>query len=121
MTRHPFSNKYSYIHFSVEPPCTDALKLRKTMQDGLAEVFGVTASGTYLDILWIAEGGSDVIIRLAVQSVMSKKTIFVSNELNIRDTPNFLAAVVATTTPPRFSMIKETCFLPSLLSKEIST
>ncbi|KAJ8593465.1 hypothetical protein M405DRAFT_731452 [Rhizopogon salebrosus TDB-379] len=104
MTRHPFSNKYSYIHFSVEPPCTDALKLRKTMQDGLAEVFGVTASGTYLDILWIAEGGSDVIIRLAVQ-----------------DTPNFLAAVVAATTPPRFSMIKETCFLPSLLSKETST
>jgi len=74
------------------------------MQDGLAETFGVTASGTYLDILWIAEGGSDVIIRLAVE-----------------DAPNFLAAVVATTTPPRFSMIKETCFLPSLLSKEIST
>jgi hypothetical protein len=72
MTRHPFPKKYSYIHLSITPPCTDALKIRKTMQDGLAEAFGVTASGTYLDILWIAEVGSDVIIRLAAESVMSK-------------------------------------------------
>jgi len=82
MTRHPFSKKYSYIHLSITPPCTDALKIRKTMQDGLAEAFGVTASGTYLDILWIAEVGSDIIIRLAAESVMSKKIIFACDEFN---------------------------------------
>jgi len=72
MTRHPFSKKNSYVHFSIKPPCTDALKIRKTMQDCLVEAFGVTASGTYLDILWIAEDGSNVIIRLAAESVPSK-------------------------------------------------
>ncbi|OAX36926.1 hypothetical protein K503DRAFT_268521 [Rhizopogon vinicolor AM-OR11-026] len=105
MTRHLFAKKYSYIHFSIKPPCTDALKIRKTVQDGLEEAFGVTTSGTYLDILWIAEGGSNVIIRVAT-----------------KDASKFLAAVVTTTMSPRLSMIKETCFLPSLLlSKETST
>jgi hypothetical protein len=69
MTRHPLSNNHSYILLSINPPCADALKLRKAMQDGLMETFGITASGTYLDILWIAESGSEVVIRLAEKSV----------------------------------------------------
>lgn len=71
MTRRLFSNRHSYIHFSINPPCTDALKLRKAIQDGLAETFGITASGTYLDILWIAESGSEIVIRLSEESVTS--------------------------------------------------
>lgn len=92
------------------------------MQDSLAEAFGVTASGTYLDILWIAEDGSNVILRIVAESVMSKKFIFAGNELDIRDAPNLLAAVVTTTMGSlRFSMVRETSFLPSLLSNERST
>ncbi|KAG1721966.1 hypothetical protein EDB19DRAFT_1770323, partial [Suillus lakei] len=78
-----------------------ALKLRKSMQDGLAETFGITAAGTYLDILWIAESGSEVVVRLSVE-----------------DAPKLTAAVVITPASPRFSMIKQTNFLPSILSKE---
>lgn len=46
------------------------------MQDGLGETFGITASGTYLDILWIAESGSAVVIRLSEKSVTG--IIFIS-------------------------------------------
>jgi hypothetical protein len=71
MTRHPFSKKQTYIMLSINPPCADALRLRKVMQDGLTETFGITASGTYLDILWIAESGSEVVIRLSEELVTS--------------------------------------------------
>ncbi|KAG1732654.1 uncharacterized protein EDB91DRAFT_1226481 [Suillus paluster] len=101
MTRHPSLKKHSYIHFSISPHCADALKLRKSMQDGLTETFGITASGTYLDILWIAESGSDIVIRISIE-----------------DAPKLMAAVVITPASPRFSMIKHTNFLPSLLSRE---
>ncbi|KAG1852124.1 hypothetical protein DFJ58DRAFT_416287 [Suillus subalutaceus] len=102
MTRHPFSKKQSYILLSINPPCADALKLRKAMQDGLMETFGITASGTYLDILWIAESGLEVVIRLSEE-----------------DAPKLMAAVVITPASPRLSAIKQTNFLPSLtLSKE---
>ncbi|KAG2344632.1 hypothetical protein BDR05DRAFT_961537 [Suillus weaverae] len=97
MARHPLSKNHSYIHLSINPPCADALKLRKVMQDGLAETFGITASGTYLDILWIAESGSEVVIRLSEE-----------------DAPKLMAAVVITPASPRFSTIKQTSFLPSL-------
>ncbi|KAG2757710.1 hypothetical protein P692DRAFT_201734647, partial [Suillus brevipes Sb2] len=96
MTRHPLSNNHSYILLSINPPCADALKLRKAMQDGLMETFGVTASGTYLDILWIAESGSEVVIRLAE-----------------KDAPRVMAAVVITPASPRISTIRQTNFLPS--------
>lgn len=101
MTRRLFSNRHSYIHFSINPPCTDALKLRKAIQDGLAETFGITASGTYLDILWIAESGSEIVIRLSEE-----------------DAPKLMAAVVITPVSPRFSTIKQTNFLPSLTSSK---
>ncbi|KAG2117724.1 hypothetical protein DEU56DRAFT_747955 [Suillus clintonianus] len=101
MTRHPSLKKHSYIHLSINPPCADALRLRKSIQDGLAETFGITASGTYLDILWIAESGFEVVIRLSIE-----------------DASKVMAAVVITPASPRFSLIKQTNFLPSLLSKE---
>lgn len=96
MTRHPLSNNHSYILLSINPPCADALKLRKAMQDGLMETFGITASGTYLDILWIAESGSEVVIRLSE-----------------KDAPRVMAAVVITPASPRISTIRQTNFLPS--------
>jgi hypothetical protein len=76
MTRHLLSKKHSYILLSINPPCADALKLRKAMQDGLMETFGITASGTYLDILWIAENGSEAVIRLSEKSVHESLTFF---------------------------------------------
>lgn len=96
MTRHPLSKNHSYILLSINPPCADALKLRKAMQDGLMETFGITASGAYLDILWIAESGSEVVIRLSE-----------------KDAPKLMAAVVITPASPRISTIRQTSFLPS--------
>lgn len=85
------------------------------MQDGLMETFGITASGTYLDILWIAESGSEVVIRLAEKSVHEYDIFFLPpvTQIDIRDAPKVMAAVVITPASPRISTIRQTNFLPS--------
>ncbi|KAH7924200.1 hypothetical protein BV22DRAFT_1013791 [Leucogyrophana mollusca] len=90
-------SSYHYICFAISPSCSDELKIRKTLHDALTQMFGVTSS-TYLDILSITEGGGEVVLRI--------------REL---DASRLAAAVVASTASPRFSLIKESPFLPSLL------
>ena len=60
---------YHYIRLAVSPSNNDALGLRKTLQDALAQTFGITASSTYIDILWVADGGEEFVIRLGNRSV----------------------------------------------------
>jgi len=62
--QHSFPSRYHYIRLAVSPPNPDALSLRKTLQDSLTQTFGVTASSTYIDILWVAEGGEQFVVRV---------------------------------------------------------
>ena len=62
MVQHVLPPEYYYIRFSVSPPC-DVLAIRKALQDSLAQSFGITSSNTYMDVLWVAEGGGEVVIR----------------------------------------------------------
>jgi hypothetical protein len=62
--QHILQSPNHYIRFSISPPCEDALTLRKSIQDGLTQTFGITSSNTYMDILWIAEDGSETVIRV---------------------------------------------------------
>ena len=64
MQRHRLSQNYDYIRLSITPPCTDAITLRKTIQDALGQSFGMVSSHTYLDILWIGEDGKEMVIRM---------------------------------------------------------
>jgi hypothetical protein len=34
-------------------PSAEELTLRQTLQENLAQAFGITASGTHLDVLWV--------------------------------------------------------------------
>lgn len=54
-----------YIKFSVNPACLDALTIRKSVQDALLQSFGLTYANIYMDILWLAETGGEVVIRLS--------------------------------------------------------
>ena len=61
-----------YVRFSVDPPTTDALTVRKALQDALLQSFGLTAANIYIDILWIAEGGGEVVIRVGSRYVQTQ-------------------------------------------------
>ena len=56
-----------YLKFSVDPHCSDALTVRKTIQDALLQSFGLTSANIYLDVLWLAEDGTGVVIRVQTQ------------------------------------------------------
>lgn len=59
-----FKAAYHYLRFAVSPACQDALTIRKLLQDALLQSFGLTSANTYMDILWLSEEGTDVVIRL---------------------------------------------------------
>ncbi|EIW56473.1 uncharacterized protein TRAVEDRAFT_127397 [Trametes versicolor FP-101664 SS1] len=94
-------SSHRYIRFAVSPPCTDALTLRKTIQDALGQSFGLVSSHTYVDLLWLADDGTAVVVRIGET-----------------DAPKLLAAVTASNATPRLSVVKESSFLPALLCAE---
>jgi hypothetical protein len=71
---HSLSSEYHYIRLAVYPSNGDALVLRKTLQDSLTQTFGITASATYIDILWVADGGEQFVVRVRNGSVFSWRT-----------------------------------------------
>ncbi|KAI1790548.1 hypothetical protein LXA43DRAFT_482963 [Ganoderma leucocontextum] len=93
------SPAHHYIRFGVSPPCADPLTIRKSIQDALGQSFGLVSSHTYLDVLWLSDDGAALVIRIG-QS----------------DAPKLLAAVAAANVGPKLSLLKESTFLPSLLS-----
>ena len=64
MHRRPLKTDQHYVRFTVDPPCTDGLTVRKTLQDALLQSFGLISANTYIDILWVAEDGREVVIRV---------------------------------------------------------
>ncbi|KAF8228729.1 hypothetical protein L208DRAFT_1290017 [Tricholoma matsutake] len=99
---HSFPSEHHYIRLAISPPNNDTLVLRKTLQDSLTQTFGITSSSTYIDILWVADGGDQFVIR-------------VGNG----DAAKILAAIVVWSNSPRITILKESPFLPSLLSTDI--
>ncbi|KAG8215190.1 hypothetical protein J3R82DRAFT_8723 [Butyriboletus roseoflavus] len=53
-----------YIRLSMEPRCTDVLRIRKSLQDALADMFGLTFASTYVDVLSVNEPGSETVVRV---------------------------------------------------------
>ncbi|RXW13190.1 hypothetical protein EST38_g12664 [Candolleomyces aberdarensis] len=55
-----------YIHFSIIPPLNDALRLWKSLSDALHQAFGATSAAVNIsiDVLWLAEDGKDVVLRV---------------------------------------------------------
>ncbi|KAJ7576900.1 hypothetical protein C8J56DRAFT_799242 [Mycena floridula] len=83
-----------YLRLSVSPATTDLLSLRQAIQVSLAQMFGEVMANVYLDILWVAEEGTAMIIGVA---------------------PNEAKKVLAAL-PMTMSLVKQSSFLPSLLS-----
>ncbi|TFK71229.1 hypothetical protein BDN72DRAFT_837985 [Pluteus cervinus] len=90
--------QYHYLRLSLSPPTQDIFRIRKVLETALTQSFGITAAGTQLDVLWLADTGEEVIIRVQDD-----------------DAPRVLAALVATNDLPRMSLVQESPFLPSLV------
>jgi hypothetical protein len=59
----PLPQTYHYIRFSISPPSADPLLLRDALRAALAQSFGIVLSHAYLDVLWVADSGTECIIR----------------------------------------------------------
>ncbi|KAK7447089.1 hypothetical protein VKT23_014303 [Stygiomarasmius scandens] len=93
---HDVSGMKAYHHHYLRlstTPSTDALAIRQTIQKSLADSFGSTMAGTYVDILWVGEDGQSVI------------------RVNPADKPAILQAIASSS----FSLVKESRFLAALL------
>ncbi|KAI0697789.1 hypothetical protein BC835DRAFT_1542575 [Cytidiella melzeri] len=93
------TSSYHYLRFAITPACTDALTLRKLLQDALLQSFGLTCANTQMDILWIADDGTETVLR-------TRPT----------DATKVMAAAAASTATINMSLVKDSPFLPSLLS-----
>ena len=58
------SSTNHYLRFAISPACPDELTVRKAFQDALLQSFGLTSANIYLDILWLAEDGAEVVVRI---------------------------------------------------------
>ncbi|KAI4525134.1 hypothetical protein K525DRAFT_192297 [Schizophyllum commune Loenen D] len=87
-----------FCRFSLSPACSDALTLRKTLEDALEQTFGATSARSAIDILWTSDDGTQVLVRTAAG-----------------DAPKLLAAVATYDGSLRLTLMKESPFLPSLL------
>ncbi|KAJ7271169.1 hypothetical protein C8J57DRAFT_1065119 [Mycena rebaudengoi] len=80
------------------PPTVDALALRQALQESLAQSFGLTASGTHVDVLWV-DGRGRGVVRVDTGE----------------DATRVLASIASSSAPPRLELIRASSFLPSLL------
>ena len=62
---HQIKSNQHYIRFSLDPPCEDAMIVRKALQDALLQSFGLTSANLYIDVLWLSGDGRQTVIRLA--------------------------------------------------------
>jgi hypothetical protein len=61
---------YHYICLGISPRPSDALTIRKHIADALSETFGLSAGGTYIDILSTLNNGSECVIRVRQKYVI---------------------------------------------------
>ncbi|KAI0062981.1 hypothetical protein BV25DRAFT_1825044 [Artomyces pyxidatus] len=104
---HPLPHEHHYIRFSLAPPCADALAIRHAVHDALAirhavhdalaQSFGLASSGTYVDVLWVAEDGGECTVRTRPG-----------------EAARVMAAVAVSAGRLRLSVQKESPFLPSV-------
>ena len=72
-----------YLRVSIKPPTPDVLTIRKSISDALTQTFGQTSAMTYLDIFWINDEGSSVVIRVHKEQVLFCPPSFVRSPFKL--------------------------------------
>ncbi|KAJ4480869.1 hypothetical protein J3R30DRAFT_3287989, partial [Lentinula aciculospora] len=91
-----------YLRLKLLPKIPSELSIRQSLHRALLDSFGTTGGSIHLDVLWVSDDGSETVVRVNPRRVSSK---------------NVLAAATSSASP-KFQLVKESPFLPSLLSAE---
>ncbi|KAF9497399.1 hypothetical protein BDN71DRAFT_609573 [Pleurotus eryngii] len=75
----------------------DVLSLRQAIQESVASNHGMTMASVTLDVMWWCNGTKRMIVRL-----------------DKRDAMKVMAAIAASNSVPRMTVISDTAFLPAL-------
>ncbi|KAE9401842.1 hypothetical protein BT96DRAFT_1089496 [Gymnopus androsaceus JB14] len=94
-------SNHHYLHLALQPRVPGALSIRQSIHEALLESFGITGGSIHLDVLWVSDDGSEIVLRVDPQ-----------------DASNVLAAATVSSSP-KMQLIKESPFLPSLLSRDV--
>ena len=73
MTLSHLQPTHHYIRLSMQPRCTEVLLMRKSIQDALTDMFGVTFASTYIDVLFVNELGSETVVRVNPEYVQVRR------------------------------------------------
>ncbi|KAJ7055197.1 hypothetical protein C8F01DRAFT_462848 [Mycena amicta] len=102
--------RFEYLLLRTCPP-SEALTIRQTLQESLAQSFGLTASDSHLDVLWVGATPQD--------SEQGKEYgTCVVRVASGTDASRVRAAITASVASPRMELIRNSTFLPSLLVQE---
>ncbi|KAJ3742800.1 hypothetical protein DFH05DRAFT_1401224 [Lentinula detonsa] len=93
------TSTHHYLHLKLQPKITSELSIRQSIHQALLDSFGITGGSIHLDILWISDDSAEIIVRV-----------------DPRDARNVLAAATSLSSP-KIQLVKESHFLPSLLSR----
>ncbi|KAJ7613728.1 hypothetical protein DFH06DRAFT_1109032 [Mycena polygramma] len=96
-----------YLLLRTSPP-VEELALRQALQENLTQAFGLTASGTHIDVLWVSSKATE-------KDAAGRALVRVDDG---DDATRVLASIVASSSAPRLALIKASGFLPSLLVDE---
>ncbi|KAJ7613737.1 hypothetical protein DFH06DRAFT_1014742 [Mycena polygramma] len=95
-----------YLLLRTSPP-VEELALRQSLQENLAQAFGLTASGIHIDVLWVDSKTE--------KNATGRALIRVDHG---DDATRVLVSIVPSSFAPRLALIKASGFLPSLLVDE---
>ncbi|KAI6148125.1 hypothetical protein BKA82DRAFT_1007348 [Pisolithus tinctorius] len=123
MSLTPLSANHHYLRLSITLPVrtadsepdedVDVLTIRKALQDALGDSFGITSAGTYIDVLAVTKWSTGG-VRVGGRDPWGEVIV----RAHTSDAPKILAAITATSpsrpSQPRFSLLRESSFLPSL-------
>ncbi|KAF8900667.1 hypothetical protein CPB85DRAFT_155404 [Mucidula mucida] len=95
---------HHYILFSLQPSTAtttiDPFTIRQVMNNALIQTFGVVGGSIYIDVLWVAQDGSETVVKVRKPDVST-----ICGALT----------TASTSTEIRMSKRKDSAFLPSLM------
>ncbi|KXN92540.1 hypothetical protein AN958_05395 [Leucoagaricus sp. SymC.cos] len=91
---------YHYLRLRMFPPNKEALAVRKSISNALLQASGLSAERIFIDMLAIAGSGEECVLRVRSE-----------------DAPMVSTALISWEDGGKFSLVKESPFLPSLLAE----
>ncbi|KAF7297450.1 hypothetical protein MIND_00978700 [Mycena indigotica] len=96
--------RHEYLLLRTSPP-SDVLKIRQALQESLTQSFGLTASDSQVDVLWVGQEEDKETYGRCVLRLASGP-----------DASRIRAAIAASAAAPRMEIVRSSAFLPSLLA-----